>query len=423
MNVVVGCSFTISKKLESLIEAGNPVYIQINSVNGNKGIGHMTMTTKRLPRPEEIGNTSIMLDVISVDESAPDFQDASPVSNFFAGGQEVGREGAGSPITRFAKVNPDVEIKSYANRHENPPKAPAQEAPRPIRQAARQAVTSNPSQKIAEEELPIDEAPLPQDKQGSIMSYEELMTEIEAIGDVDYEPVVAGNPNGRISRTAALQAEKQGKLAPRIKRPAFVRNVRGGHIEIADMEEKIADKEIFDLGRVAAKKLRDSRDLKWCLDNGLLAFCGRDEYLDWLENKDSGSTKHDHGLRTGSVDEIGSSMFNDFPDPMVGSYSEDRGRGNGDGNGKARTGTSQRRPGRDPVNRGSNSDIIDTDAESWDDDNDDSQRRKLIESMDSRDMPRENRRTVPSSHSQWHPKSTNHPVAGGGAMVKSIRKV
>jgi hypothetical protein len=413
MNVVVGCSFTISKKLESLIEAGNPVYIQINSVNGNKGIGHMSLTAKRMPRPEEIGNTSIMLDVISVDESSPDFHDSPPVSNLFSGGFEVGIEATGSPITRFAKVNPEAEIKGYTNRHETPLKTPEKDDPRPVRQA-RQDITP-PSQRTPE---PVEEeSPLPQDKQGSIMTYEELMEEIESLGNIDVEPIMAGNSNGRLSRTAALQIEKQGKLAPRIKRPAFVRNVRGGHIEIADMDEKIADKEIFDLGRVAAKKIKNSRDLKWCLDNGLLAFCNRDEYLYWLENRDSGVTKHDHGLRTGSVNEIESGMFNDFPDPMIGEYRE----GNTREAGRSRPSQTPRRPERQAVNRGGNTDIIDTDVEAGDDDFDDSQRRKLIDSMDPGGMPRDGGRTIPSS--QGYPRATPPPLAGGGARVKSIRKV
>ena len=420
MNVVVGCSFTISKKLESLIEAGNPLYIQINSVNGNKGIGHMSMTTKKMPRPEEIGNTSIMLDVISVDESTPDFQDSTPVSNFFSGGQDIEREGVGSPIAKFAKVNPDSEVKSYANRHEGKPIRVPQEAEGQLSKAqgVRKPIRQTPRQETMDElsPSPSQMPSLADKKQGSIMSYEELIAEVESLGNIDVEiPTPMGN-NGRLGRAAAVQIEKQGKIAPRIKRPAFVRNVRGGHLEIADMEEKVANGEIFDLGRVPARKIRDSRDLKWCLDNGLLAFCDREEYLYWLENKDADNASHDHGLRAGSIDEVSDSMFDDLPDPMVGDYATEK-RGSRD---RPRRPSGQSRPARQAVNR-DNSDIIDTEEQDDGGDQEDYQRQKLIESMDPSGMPRESHRTIPSGHSS--PRSMPPPQAGGGAKIKSIRKV
>jgi hypothetical protein len=397
MNIVIGCSFTISKKLEGLVEPGEPVYIHIDSVHGNKGMGHIRLAAKRVPRPDEIGNTSIMLDAISISESAPDYADTTPVSNFFSGDVETG---VNQPtVERFAKVDPDKEMKSYRDQSVASRIAP--------RKAERQATA--PELEAAEKEAPEANQEAPQPQQTSIMGYDELMAEVMSLGNIDFDIPAPANGKDRLSRTEAVKIEKQGKMAPRIKKPAFVRNVRGVHIEIADMDEKIADKEVFDLGRVPARRIRDSRDLKWCLDNGILAFCDRQEYIRWLETRDSSGDSNDHGLKAYSgphaAEQAADNMFNDGPDPMV--------RQSTPRNNPSDRLAQSRRPA---VIRG-NDDIIDTEGDVEYEDPEDIHRKRLIESMDSGGVRRDDRRQPPSFQGR------NVPGASGGAKVKNIRKV
>ena len=406
MNIIVGCSFTISKKLEALLEPGEPVFIQINAVHGNKGIGHMTMSAKRLPAPSDIGNTSLMLDAISVDESAPNFQDVQPVSTFFSGNVEG--EQHDSPVTRFAKVNPDAEQGSYKGQWA---RKTSQDGPRraqPARREPEPPVTIEEPQEAHGEpqEAPQEET---QGQPATIMGYDELIAEVESIGNVDFETPAPRSGAGQLSRAEAVKIEKQGKLAPRIKRPAFVRNVRGGHIEIADMDEKIGDSEVFDLGRVPAKRLRDSRDLKWCLDNGILQFCSREEYLHWLENRDSSTLSHDHGIKAYSgphaAEQAADDMFREGPDPMVRSSRGD------DSHERIRNA-----PRLAVVKAGN--DILDTESTEEYEDPDDAQRKRLIDTMDPGGRARDTAPRYPHQEPARRP-----PVQGGGARIKSIRKV
>jgi hypothetical protein len=234
-------------------------------------------------------------------------------------------------------------------------------------------------------------SPAPQLPQ-TIQSYEQLMAEIDEMGELDSYKPPKTNGNAAVGRQAAVEMENKGKLAPRVKKPIYIANLRGGRIEISDMEYSIADKEVVDFSQIEAKKLRDSRDFKWCLDNGILGFTDRGEFMHYLENRDSILDSNDRGLKAYSgppgeaAERAAGEMYDGFDNPLVDEVvsgsAHQRIR-------QAAEASSRSRRSSQAVIMDEDSDILDLDSHEYDDDADSVAMKNLMGSMDPGGVPQD----------------------------------
>lgn len=369
MNISMQCQFTVSKKLEKILTQGEPVWIQLEAVHGNRGTGWIRFSSDVQPKPSDIGQTSIMLEPVKVKEESIDYQESPPVQTFFGknakGGQPVqamagtairtdpdaelsthrtpwASKMAGKPAIKRAGVAPKPSVEPPPDPYVEPqepeepvePQEPAEapeEPQEPQEGDEPQEVAGeaqNGSQELQEppeepqEEIPRPsprqaprQAPRPAQKpQAGIMDYGALMGVVDAMGDLPEEQE-ENRPGGPVSRSEAVKMEKAGMMAPKIPVSAYVYNPRAGSIEVADLGESIAGNEALDLSRLPASRLKNSRDLRMCLERGYLKFVTRKEYIAILERKSGEETDDGRGLKAYSganaADKAADEVFRD----------------------------------------------------------------------------------------------------------------
>lgn len=374
-----------------------------------------------------------------------DLGDEAPAQALFQG-PGVEQQSHSSPVSKMARTDPDKALDSYSSpwasktRLDGPrigQPAKRMNVPRHLEAETEatpettEAINSTPeaSPSPALEEMPSrrQEKEVSPDAYTCIQSYDQLMQEIDSLGDIDSYTPPKGPSSGKMSRKAAINLENQGRMAPRVKTPVYIANLRGGMIEIADMEHSIADREVVDLSQVEAKKLRDSRDFKWCLDNGVLGFTDRGEFIHFLENRDSMLEENDRGLKAYSgppgkaAERAADEMYEGFDDPLVDEVVSGSAHQRIK---QAASGTQTSRRSTQAVIMDDNEDILDLDSADNYEDVDSVAMNNLMSSMDPGGLPAGRQQTLPNlppvrSKSRSIPKGSR----GGASGPKSIRKV
>jgi len=75
MNYVAQCAITLSKKLEKLLEEGEPISIYVQPIRKNKSVAQVRFTSRANVSEEDVrnaGDTSILLSFDEVSIDAPD---------------------------------------------------------------------------------------------------------------------------------------------------------------------------------------------------------------------------------------------------------------------------------------------------------------------------------------------------------------
>ena len=106
MNFILECDVTLSKKMEKICEAGEPVSINISGIRGNKGRAVVRVTAPSGVTAEDlagIGETSLMLKATAVSDDVSSLMDQTPQAQIFGPKK---RDGSESPaIKKMAKVD------------------------------------------------------------------------------------------------------------------------------------------------------------------------------------------------------------------------------------------------------------------------------------------------------------------------------
>ena len=323
MNCILMCEVTVSKKFEKFCEDGEPISIQIDTIKGNKGRAMLRMVSKSgsdLGEMAKIGETSLILKVTGAEEDVPTLENGMGGVSLFSGGAKID----GSTATEKAVMSHSTADSKLGDPHplqretirqavaaelkrlSEQNRTGSQPHPSPVAPAERPAAAPAAREEIQEE---IQEAV--QDDT-CILSYEDLIGEIGAIKDIDREvEALQQVPRDSAGRQIAI---KVAEAVPKMSKHAYVKNLMKSCLIVQDIQLSAKSclafqpGEVCDLSRFPAKLVRDSNDLKWCLETGKVVFVKKSDFVKYIELM-SGLVSGPSGLPVyGSVEEAASGM-------------------------------------------------------------------------------------------------------------------
>ena len=122
-----------------------------------------------------------------------------------------------------------------------------------------------------------------------IMSYDELMAELQNVPDIN-QPVpnfqFQGMPGSPDERQAMLAFEQTMAQLPKLQRPCYIRNDVAGRLEIQDLGYTMLLNQVLDLSRMPARRIWDSRHLRELCNGNYLTFVTYDDLVASLEAPD-----------------------------------------------------------------------------------------------------------------------------------------
>jgi len=313
MNAILECEVVLSKKFEAVCDDGEPIAIHIMSVSGNKGRAIVRLTCKPGVAEKDlakIGETSLMLKVVGASDDVRSLEDDTRRVGNLVGGVPTAVEAAiartsphvpeGDPYRGPMPVTDGVmpvaaprapvvaqAAPAPAPAVETPPAAP-QPPPNPFA-----GLQGNPDamkllmMALAAAGLPVPQlqatpqgatvpapapAPKPQVRDNCIMSYDELMAELNSIPGVDNVPRM---PTDR--KLTPRETDMILSQMPRLRRKAYLRNNLQAQLMVGDLFTTLDGSgyclallpgAAFDLTRVPARNILNSTDLKWCFETG-----------------------------------------------------------------------------------------------------------------------------------------------------------
>jgi len=296
MNCMVMCEITLSKKLEKFVEPGEPVSIHIDSIRGNRGRGMMRIVLPEGIGPaalNSVGETSLIFKVVSAEEDTPSIGSGHPNISMFSGSANVdGKSALEKKMLAHADADSSLGDPHPMSKVQPQPLPPEVRQPSP--QAREQPVVGG---------IPPVQRPQPQpqrrpeaiDDAKAVMSYDDLMAAVAEVRDIDREVVVPKAGMSKEAREAAISAFKN---IPRMSTHVYVKNLLKSCLVIQDMPLSEQSSVCFqpgeacDLSRFPAKLVRDSNDLRWCIETGKIGFSTRAEYVKYYESM---SGQHDDG--------------------------------------------------------------------------------------------------------------------------------
>ena len=288
MNCIVMCEITLSKKLEKFCESGEPVSIHLDSIRGNKGRGMMRIVVPAgvdLAGLNSVGETSLIVKVVSAEEDVPSMPGGKSSISVFSGMAKVDGTSAlekkmllhATDSSKLGDPHPmsqtSAEVRQQPQVRQQPP--------------ANQEQASRPYPQAKKEEAVADEK--------TIMSYDELMEALSTVQDIDKEIVMPAPGASKEAREAAIKAFRN---IPRMPTRVYAKNLLKSCLVVQDMplndNSSVAFQpgETCDLSRFPAKLIRDSNDLRWCIETGKIGFVNRQEYVKYYESL---SGLHDDG--------------------------------------------------------------------------------------------------------------------------------
>lgn len=288
MNVVLECEITLPKKFEAVCENGEPISIHVTSVSGNKGRAIMRMVCKNGTTSEDltkIGETSIPVKVLSVNEDVKTLSNVGTVSNLIGGHLPTAVEAA------IARTSPDCpEGEPYVDPRKPvvqagqppPPNQMSPEAmkllyaalaaagiPMPVGMAP--VATQNPAPVLVQAPVAVNKPA----RDNCIASFDELISELESLPGINDVPKI---PTDR--KLTPREADAMMSRMPKLRRKAFVRNAMPSQLMVSDLYTSIdggtgpclalLPGAAYDMTRLPAKNILNSTDLKWCFETGKL---------------------------------------------------------------------------------------------------------------------------------------------------------
>jgi len=137
-----------------------------------------------------------------------------------------------------------------------------------------------------------------------IMSFEELMAELQAVPGID-QPVpyfsFDGQPGSPAERQSMIAFEQQMLQMPRLQRPCYIRNDVAGRLEIQDMGYTMLLHQVLDLSRFPARRVLESRQFRELYQNNMLTFVTYDDLVESLQAPDPIMKSY---LPVGSCDDV-----------------------------------------------------------------------------------------------------------------------
>ena len=324
MNVVIHCEVRLSKKLEKVIESGEPIELYISPTKDGVGSGFFKIVAKdnvTLEQINAVGETNLILRNPQSEELAPNLSQDPPLQSIFSDRQPDAVAPAkhfegSTAIEKLAIVNPDQsEVLTHPlppqpnqapSEHElevlrkhlpqfahlfNQPAPQQSPAGRPTVASVKGAAMSyaqkayGQTQEVAQ---PIAASPKPSMLQ-PIMSYEELIHELETLPGIDQmvpPPNFEGLPGSMTERHAMVAYEQMLNQLPRLRRPCYLKNSRAGHIEIADMGYIILLNQVLNLSNLPARRILDSRQMQGLITDGYLRIVTHQDFVESLEKPD-----------------------------------------------------------------------------------------------------------------------------------------
>ena len=311
MNIVLECEVILSKKFEAICENGEPISIHVTSVSGNKGMAIVRMVCKPGISEKDvakIGETSLMLKVVGVSDDVRSLEGDNRRVGNLVGGVPTAIEAAiartsphipegepyRGPIPLTDGMLPAGMPKTALVAPSVPPIAPAATEPPATPQNPQNpfaGLAGNPDamkllmMALAAAGLPIPQtqatpqgamvapsAPKQPVRDNCIMSYDELMTELNSISGVDDIPKMPTNRKLTPRETDMLLSQM-----PRLRKKAYLRNNLQAQLMVADLYTTLDGSgyclallpgAAFDLTRLPARNILNSTDLKWCFETG-----------------------------------------------------------------------------------------------------------------------------------------------------------
>jgi hypothetical protein len=276
MNILLECEATLSKKLEHLCDRGENITLHITGVNGNKGRALVRLTSSNpnaLKEALAVGETSLMLKVAMVEEDIPT-PGEGVVGNFFSGGD---LNSAGAVEKEVGQVSPEGKMPTRASSqvkpHADKPRASAPAVERPAPQV---------------EVLRVGQA-MVEEKGGqpartrTVMDLESLDEALGKVADIDKETNINLPPGAKLDRSTAIKVEMS---VPRMREKCFIRNNHKSMLVIDDIEVTqgqslaVLPGQVVELSRFPARKIRDSSNLRWCVERNFVSFVTYEEYLE-----------------------------------------------------------------------------------------------------------------------------------------------
>ena len=312
MNVVLECDFTLPKKMEAICENGEPISIHITAVSGNKCKAIMRLTCKDGVVESDIlkiGDTSIPMKVTAVHDDVKTLESVGRISNLIGGHIPTAVEAA------IARTSPDIkEGEPYRKPAEKPVQRQAQavpiaepEAPAAAPQAqpgmnpealkllfaalsaaglptqAVQAVQGIMSSQAGQQASAAAPARPVAPPENSIMSYEDLMSEIASVPGIN--DTIKIPTDRKLSRG---EAETLMARMPKLRKQAYLRNSMQSTLMVDDLFTSIDGTGpcltlmpgmACDLTRMPARNIMNSNALKWCFETGKVELVGRASFV------------------------------------------------------------------------------------------------------------------------------------------------
>jgi hypothetical protein len=320
MNIVLECEVTLPKKLEKLCDQGEHITLHITNVSGNKGIGLMKLVSSTKDAVKDIsaiGETSLMFKIGKVEEDIPDFPHEVGVGNLFRG--KIDRHGQAERL--MARVDPDEgEEEGYSGRPDGEVVAPRREAPRP-------QAPKSPSVFRVDEARAAEASSAPETRVASrcVSSLEELDEALTKVKSIDKEVAIPADGR-KLSRSEAIKIEMS---VARMSDRCYVRNMLPSTLLVNDIEMShghslaLLPGQVMELSRFPAKKIRDSADLRWCIEKGYLTFASQQEYVESFNKLAKAKNRADqsplpvYDSRDKAIDAVRGAFASDRDDPQT----------------------------------------------------------------------------------------------------------
>lgn len=317
MNFIAECEVTISKKLQKIFEESEPVSIYIDPIKKNKAKAHFRFVAQNGVNEKvikESGETSLIFRFNEVAPDIPDFDSGrEPLQSIFVSDAEVvdteSRVSAKNELDITERLTSGTEVRQakakemlHAEGHKPLHSSAQSTVPLP------ESLSPFPTVKITKGDKSI---------RITIDSYQNLMKVLQCVPGINKDlPKI--DETKKLDRRSALTYEKQLRQLPKLPFSLYVRNIRGGQLEIQDLDLIMKHDEVIDISQIAAHKLLTSRDVRICMEHEFVRIVTRQEYDAWRENLQIQIETTPHEARAitgssldvyGSIDEAADEMF------------------------------------------------------------------------------------------------------------------
>lgn len=256
MNACLSCKVTLSNKLKKLIAENSTASLSMGIFENGHSVGHLKIELEDYECFEELKslkNTCIMIEGIECFEDIPKLEYGDPVQSF----------GLISENSKLAITDPKEKLNKIKNL--DVVKA----------QAKKYAPTVEEKNTVAKVVMENE--------------YKKMMKQCLEVPGVDKEVTISKDK--KLSRQEAVKFEKELEKIPKLKTPFYIKNKNVGKLEISDLfigsdSLILQPNEVFDLSRIPAKILLESKGLKSLfLSNKHISLATKEDFENWAEKK------------------------------------------------------------------------------------------------------------------------------------------